>query len=244
MFPTMQSSRLAYKAVRLACALSFAIPSPVHASILDDPATLTTAYVYEARMGPLVAGELNFDFQRADADYRFLGRFVSSRSLSKYYTWNGTFAAEGNWREQRPKTKTYLVQSESTDDDYKVVIMGEQQTQVLLERGGEFVVAPKPPGDDLISALMFTPGCYAGRSVHDGEDAYSLRLVNAKNGKLPGRRGFYSGPVLRCDYVVKTRRGNKRRLRVSLAEIDGVWVAAEVRVRLALLPDPMFRLRD
>ena len=138
----MQSSRLAYKAVRLACALSFAIPSPVHASILDDPATLTTAYVYEARMGPLVAGELNFDFQRADADYRFLGRFVSSRSLSKYYTWNGTFAAQGSWREQRPKTKTYLVQSESTDDDYKVVIMGEQQTQVLLERGGEFAWFP------------------------------------------------------------------------------------------------------
>jgi hypothetical protein len=49
--------------------------------------------------------------------------------------------------------------------------------------------------------------------------------------------------VTRCDYEITTRRGKKRRLRVSMVQHNGMWVAAEVRVRLALFPDPVFRLR-
>lgn len=203
----------------------------------------TKEFVYEARMGPITAGELDFGFERSDDKYRLLGRFFSSKSLSKHYTWTGTFASYGQWREEGPVTRSYFVQSESTDDDYKVVLMSPEGTQLLNGRDGEFESLPKPAGIDLISALMFTPGCFAGPAVHDGEDAYPIRLIKAEASELPRRRGFFSGPVTRCEYVVTTRRGKERRLRVSLAQIDGVWVATEVRVRIAIFPDPVFRLR-
>ena len=201
-------------------------------------------FAYEVRMGPIIAGELNFDFRRQREAYEFLGQFQTSQSLSAYYTWTGMFAAKGLWQAATPLTETYLVQSESKDDDYKVVIMSQQDTQILLGRDGEFEVNPKPPGTDLISALLFTPGCYAGEHVHDGEDAYPIRLDRVSDAKLARRAGFYSGAVMRCDYSVVTRRGKTRRLRVSMAEIDGVWVATEVRIRVSFFPDPVFRLRS
>ena len=201
-------------------------------------------FVYEVRMGPIIAGELKFDFRRQHDAYEFLGHFQTSQSLSDYYAWTGTFAAKGLWQATNPVTQTYLVQSESKDDDYKVVVMSERDTQILLGRDGEFEVNPKPSGTDLISALLFTPGCYAGEHVHDGEDAYAISLDRVSDTKIRRRTGFHSGAVTRCDYSVVTRRGKTRRLRVSMAEIDGVWVATEVRIRVSFFPDPVFRLRS
>ena len=122
--------------------------------------------------------------------------------------------------------------------------MSERDTQILLGRDGEFEVIPKPSGTDLISALLFTPGCYAGEHVHDGEDAYPISLDRVSDAKIRRRTGFYSGVVMRCDYSVVTQRGKTRRLQVSMAEIDGVWVAAEVRIRVSFFPDPVFQLRS
>lgn len=211
-----------------------ASPSPPQAAV----------FAYEARMGPIVAGDLDLSVFHTDERYGVLGRFLTSQSLNAYYNWEGTFAASGIWVDQRPQTQSYLVRSESKDDDYKVVIMGADNTQLLEGRDAEFETLPKPSGTDLISGLMFTPQCYTGAFVHDGEDAYPIRLLRTRSSKLSKRRGFFSGPVIRCDYEITTRRGKKRRLRVSMTQHNGLWVAAEVRVRLALFPDPVFRLRS
>ena len=181
---------------------------------------------------------------RENDRYGVFGRFITSQSLNAYYNWEGIFVSSGIWVDQRPQTQSYLVRSESKDDEYKVVIMDEHSTQLFDGREAEFEILPKPNGTDLISGLMFTPQCYTGAFVHDGEDTYPIRLLKTGSSKLSKRRGFFAGPVTRCDYEITTRRGKKRRLRVSMAEHDGMWVAAEVRVRLALFPDPVFRLRS
>lgn len=203
----------------------------------------TGSFAYEARMGPIVAGNLDLSVFRKDERYGVLGRFLTSQSLNAYYNWQGTFAANGIWADQRPQTRSYFVRSESKDDEYKVVVMSEQSTQLLEGREAEFQTLPKPKGTDLISGLMFTPQCYTGDFVHDGEDTYPITLLKTGSGKLSKRRGFFSGAVTRCDYEVTTRRGKKRRLRVSMTQHDGMWIAAEVRVRLPFFPDPVFRLR-
>lgn len=208
-----------------------------------QPRTEDLRFVYEARVGLLVAGELDFSFSRSENAYGFLGRFLTSKSMSEYYTWTGRFAAKGEWTDKRPLTESYLVQSESADDDYKVVVMNDTHTQILESRDSEFEVLPKPAGVDLISALLFTQGCFTGDAVHDGEDSYPIRLRKVSEAKLARRRGFHSGDVTRCDYDITTRRGSQRRLRVSMAQVDGLWVATEVRVRLTFFPDPVFRLR-
>ena len=232
-------------ALRLGAALVFLAGSALAQPIVSTSPLQTQPVVlaYEARMGPIVAGDLDLSIFRSDERYGVLGRFLTSQSLNAYYNWEGTFAASGVWVDQRPQTQSYLVRSESKDDDYKVVIMGPDSTQLLEGRDAEFETLPKPRGTDLISGLMFTPQCYAGAFVHDGEDTYPIRLLKTRPSKLSKRRGFFSGPVTRCDYEITTRRGKKRRLRVSMVQHNGIWVAAEVRVRLALFPDPVFRLR-
>ena len=223
---------------------SFMLLAGLSSHVRSEQAVSNGTFAYEARMGPLIAGELTFDFHRQHDAYEFLGQFQTSRSLSAYYTWTGTFAAKGLWPDTNPRTQTYLVQSEGKDEDYKVVVMSESDTQILLGRLSEFEVQAKPQGIDLISALLFTPGCYAGEYVHDGEDAYPIRLDRVSEAKLSRLSGFYSGAVTRCDYSVVTRRGKTRRLRVSMAEVDGVWVATEVRIRVPFFPDPVFRMRS
>jgi len=210
----------------------------------SSPLPQAAAFAYEARMGPIVAGDLDLSVFRENDRYGVFGRFITSQSLNAYYNWEGIFVSSGIWVDQRPQTQSYLVRSESKDDEYKVVIMDEHSTQLLDGREAEFEILPKPNGTDLISGLMFTPQCYTGAFVHDGEDTYPIRLLKTGSSKLSKRRGFFAGPVTRCDYEITTRRGKKRRLRVSMAEHDGMWVAAEVRVRLALFPDPVFRLRS
>lgn len=226
---------LASSASVLASTLPTAANSP--------PLPQSASFAYEARMGPIIAGDLDLSVFRSNERYGLLGRFLTSQSLNAYYNWEGTFAASGIWIDQRPQTRSYLVRSESKDDDYKVVIMDEVHTQLLEGRDAGFETLPKPSGTDLISGLMFTPQCYTGAFVHDGEDSYPIRLVKTGRGKLSKRRGFFSGAVTRCDYEITTRRGKKRRLRVSMTQHSGMWVAAEVRVRLAFFPDPVFRLR-
>ena len=218
-------------------------------AVADSAATLPApaqpgALSYEARMGPLVAGDLDLSVVHQGEGYGIYGRFLTSQALNAYYNWEGTFVANGRWSEIGPRTRSYLVVSESKEEEYKVVVMNENGSQRLEGREGEFETLPKPDGMDLISGLMFTPQCYTGDFVHDGEDAYPIKLVQTRQGTLSKRRGFFSGPVVRCDYEVTTRRGKKRRLRVSMIEQDGMWVAAEIRVRLALFPDPVFRLRS
>lgn len=223
---------------------SFILVVVLSSHVRGAPAVSNGNFAYEARMGPLIAGELTFDFHRQRDTYEFLGQFQTSQSLSTYYNWTGTFAARGLWPDANPRTQTYLVQSEGKDADYKVVVMTESDTQILLGRLSEFEVRAKPQGIDLISALLFTPGCFGGEYVHDGEDAYPIRLDQVSEAKLSRLSGFYSGPVTRCDYSVVTRRGKTRRLRVSMAEVDGVWVATEVRIRIPFFPDPVFRMRS
>ena len=230
----------------LAFTLLGVLPTSADASVSHTDLrahTGSSSFVYEARVGFMVAGELDFSFSRSANAYGFLGRFLTSKSMSEYYTWTGRFAAKGDWTDERPLTESYLVQSESADDDYKVVVMNDTHTQILQGRDSEFEVLPKPAGVDLISALLFTQGCFSGDAVHDGEDSYPIRLRKVSEAKLARRRGFHSGDVTRCDYDITTRRGNQRRLRVSMAQVDGLWVATEVRVRLSFFPDPVFRLR-
>ena len=60
-----------------------------------------------------------------------MGQFLTSKRMSEYYTWTGRFAAKGDWTDERPLTESYLVHSESADDDYKVVVMDDTRTQIF-----------------------------------------------------------------------------------------------------------------
>ena len=246
LLPTPQT--LLPRVVWALLALSYlgTLANSVSASVNNSdvrPRAEGSRFVYEARVGLMVAGELDFSFSRSQHEYGFLGQFLTSKKMSEYYTWTGRFAAKGDWIDERPLTESYLVQSESADDDYKVVVMDDTHTQILQGRDSKFEILPKPVGVDLISALLFTQGCFTGDAVHDGEDSYPIRLREVSGAKLPRRRGFHSGDVTRCDYDITTRRGKERRLRVSMAQVDGFWVATEVRIRLTFFPDPVFRLR-
>ena len=65
--------------------------------------------------------------------------------MSEYYTWTGRFAAKGDWTDERPLTESYLVQSESADDDYKVVVMNDTHTQILRAETANSRCCPNPP---------------------------------------------------------------------------------------------------
>lgn len=209
----------------------------------DPQAAYHGEFVYDARMAFIRAGQLRLHLKRDGDAYEVAGHFKTSRAMSTYYTWNGVFAAVGTWQGFGPVTTAYMSRTSGKDDDLKIVLTYPTGTRVLDGPDEEFETVDRPGGIDLISALFFNPGCYRGGQVHDGEDAYQLTLRQEKKRELRRRAGYYSGPVLSCDYGVVDHKGRKRRVQVSLAEVNGHMVAVQVRARIPLLPDAIFHLR-
>lgn len=200
-------------------------------------------YQYDARMSFLNAGALSLQMFRSGADYEVFGEFQTSRTMSNYYTWNGVFAASGRWEGAGPVTRAYMSRTVSKDDDLKIVLNYENSARLLDGPKSTFKDIAKPSGVDLISALFFTPGCFKGGEVHDGEDTYQLELRSEQANSLSGGANYYVGPVTNCDYNVRDHKDRKRRLVVSLAEVGDTIMAVQLRAKIPVLPDAIFRLR-
>ncbi len=205
--------------------------------------TVNKAYTYDARMAFIKAGELNLGLKRQGDEYEVIGEFKTSRAMSTYYTWNGVFAAVGTWRGLGPVTTAYMSKTSSKDDDLKIVLTYPHGTRVFESETEEFETVERPGGVDLISALFFNPQCYEGTFVHDGEDNYQLNLLGEEEHSFNGGRRYYKGQVTSCDYQVIDHKKRRRRVIVSMAEVDGVQVAVQIRAKIPFLPDAIFRLR-
>ena len=199
-------------------------------------------YRYEARMAFLNAGILTLDFNRQGKVYEFLGGFETSRAMNKYYTWNGLFAAKGQWQGGKLQTEAYLTLSKSSDDDYKATLYEPKETRHMSKPSEPFETIPTPQGVDLISALFLSPDCYEGAKVHDGEDDYAIKLRSTKQRKMVAASKYYNGPVIQCDYQMQDNKGRKRRIQIALGNIEGKTVAVRASVKIPLLPDPVFQL--
>lgn len=201
-------------------------------------------YFYDAKMAFLKAGELQLNLEREGETYQVAGQFKTSRALSPYYTWNGVFAAVGKWRPfGGPVTTAYMSRTTSKDHDLRIVLTYPDATRILENPKEDFETVDRPGGIDLISALFFSPSCFDGGLVHDGEDDYRLTLNAERNHKFNGGRHYFKGDVVSCDYSVRDYKDRKRRVIVSTADIDGTKVAVQVRAKIPLLPDAVFRLR-
>ncbi len=200
-------------------------------------------YQYDAKMAWLKAGELSLEMFRSGTSYEMLGEFQTSRAMSNYYTWNGVFAASGSWEGAGPVTRAYMSRTVSKDDDLKIVLNYENSARLLEGPDSDFEDIAKPSGVDLISALFFTPSCFAGGEVHDGEDTYRLALRATETKEFSGGEGYYEGAVTNCDYNIRDHKDRKRRVVVSLAEVGDAIMAVQVRAKIPVLPDAIFRLR-
>jgi hypothetical protein len=201
-------------------------------------------YRYDAKMAFLKAGELTLNLARNGESYQVAGQFKTSRALSPYYTWNGIFAAVGKWSPfGGPVTTAYMSQTTGKDHDLKIVLTYPDATRVLDGPDDEFESIDRPGGIDLISALFFSPICYQGGLVHDGEDSYTLSLNSEHSHGFNGGRKYFKGEVTSCDYRVIDHKKRQRRVIVSMAELGGTKVAVQVRAKIPFLPDAVFRLR-
>jgi hypothetical protein len=200
-------------------------------------------YIYDARMSFLKAGELTLELTRSGEQYEVAGEFKTSRAMNNYYSWNGVFAAAGRWEGRGPVTTAYMSRTVSKDEDLKIVLNYQDGARMLEGSKEQFKSIPKPGGVDLISALFFSPTCYEGGEVHDGEDTYKLDLRSQKYHLFKAGEDYYSGEVLSCDYMVRDHKNRKRRVIVSLADINGTKVAVQIRAKIPILPDAVFRLR-
>ncbi len=198
---------------------------------------------YDARMAWLKAGELQLNLNRFGQQYEVAGEFQTSRAMSNYYSWNGVFAATGRWEGRGPVTTAYLSRTVSKDEDLKIVLNTEDGARLLKGPDADFENIEKPAGIDLISALFFSPGCFQGGTVHDGEDAYQLELRHQKAHKLTGGKNYYQGEVINCHYNVRDHKDRKRQVVVSLAEVGNTTVAVQVRAKIPVLPDAVFKLK-
>ena len=214
----------------------------VFAAELEAPLS-TRIFEYDASAGFLDAGTLTLELTEFADKYEILGRFKSSRALSKYYTWNGLFAAKGHWQDGARQTDSYFVRSEGSDDHFKMVILSKQEVRLLEGVTEDFATLARPGGTDLISGLFFSPGCYNDGLLHDCEDFYPVDNVKTKAVKMVSSNQYVSGKAEECVYQVSDRKQRRRKIYVTQVEQQGMTVAAKIRIAISFFPDPTFRLR-
>ena len=221
------------------------LATPLQTSIAGEPALPLSTHVfeYDASAGFLDAGTLTLELTEFKDKYEILGRFKSSRALSKYYTWSGLFAAKGHWEGDSRRTDSYFVRSEGSDDHFKMVILSKREVRLLEDFGEEFETLARPGGTDLISGLFFSPGCYKDKLLHDGEDFYPVKTIKTKTIKLASSNLYVSGKARECVYQVADRKQRKRKIYVTQTQEQGMTVAAKIRIAISFFPDPTFRLR-
>ena len=223
-------------------ALLTTIFASVHAADSELPIA-KHVFEYDVSIGYLDAGVLTLELEQFSDKYEILGRFKSSRALSKYYTWNGLFAAKGHMQDRVQRTDGYFVRSEGSDEHFKMVVLSKVDVRIIEGRDKDLETLPHPGGIDLISGLFFNPSCYQGQLLHDGEDAYPVKLVKTKATKLASSDRYVSGNARECIYRLSDRKGRKRKIYVTQAEERNVMVAAKIRIGVSWFPDPTFALR-
>ena len=196
--------------------------------------------VYSVRIAFLHTGDFHFTRSYSHSTYFFSGHFETKGLINKYYRWKGDFAAIGSLENGSPRMEKYYSRSESKDHELKVVVLESEGIRFLLPGGKTFQFTDRPKGDDLVTALFLTPGCYDGTRVNDGEDTFEMFLTKAKEIKQKKEK---FGPILKCYYRVKDYKGRSRRLNVTLASSSYGPITQEVRVKIPLLPDVVFALK-
>lgn len=203
--------------------------------------SLDRAFSYQVRIALFNAGDLNFRLSTSMFSYTFLGEFQTSGIINKYYSWKGEFAALGEYEAGRPTTRKYYARSESKDHELKIVLLKDDGIRLLEAGGSRFKDLVRPKGDDLISAFFFSPDCYRGNYVNDGEDSFEVVLIKQRD--LSKRKSSFAS-MRRCYYRVKDYKGRTRKLNVELATTEHGIVASEVRIKVPLLPDIVFDLKE
>jgi hypothetical protein len=230
--------------VKCSCLLTLLLLSQVTLGSGADKLISKHIYQYDASIGYLDAGVLTFQLIEFAHKYEILGRFESSRALSKYYTWTGVFASTGRRQGDVRQTDGYFVRSEGSDDHYKMVVLSKKEARLIEGRDQEFETLERPLGVDIISGLFFSSGCYENQYLHDGEDFYSIKVIKNRRLELDQKDPYVSGEGIECVYRVSDRRKRKRKIFVTLVDQEKVVLAAKIRVAVSFFPDPTFRLRE
>ena len=198
-------------------------------------------FSYQVRVALLDAGDLNFRLSSSLLVYDFFGEFQTSGIFDRYYSWKGEFAALGAYESGRPTTRKYYARSESKDHELKIVVLTEDGVRLLGGGDKDFRGLVRPKGDDLITALFFSPDCYRGNYINDGEDTFEIVMIKQRD--LSQKNARFS-LIRRCYYKVKDYRGRVRKLNVELASTDNGIVASKIRIKVPLLPDIVFDLKE
>jgi len=203
--------------------------------------SLDRVFNYQVRVSLFDAGDLNFRLSSSLFDYGFFGKFQTSGIIDRYYSWKGEFAAIGAYENGWPTTSKYYARSESKDHELKILVLTEGGVRLLGAGDKIFRDLERPKGDDLISALFFSPDCYRGNYINDGEDTFEVTLIKQRD---LSRKNALFAPIRRCYYKVKDYKGRVRKLNVELANTDKGIVASKIRIKVPLLPDIVFDLKE
>ena len=201
---------------------------------------------YDTRVAWLEAGELAAAFRQFGDRYELVGMVATSGMMDRFFRWRGTFAATGRMIEGFPRTTAYLLFEE--DDDGREVLLATGATTTIHATNRDSKEQAVPPGSDLMSVLFLAPHCLPEAEVHDGEDAYGLRLVGTAEVALRQPPPYFSGQTTRCDYRFRYENGGTRRISLWLAALSSASRASSkrlpvrIRVRVPLLPDVLLRL--
>lgn len=197
---------------------------------------------YDVSVAWLNGGQLRADLSEYEGRYELGGRIATSGMMDRFFSWRGAFAATGLLVQGYPRTTTYLLIDDNGKKREMLLSTSEGTTVHTTNRASKHL--PAPPGSDLMSVLFLAPHCLPEAAVHDGEDAYQLRLVKKAPVSLRQKARYHSGATERCDYRFRYEDGTTRRISLWMAEWRGQRLPVRIRVRIPLLPDVLLRLRN
>ena len=199
---------------------------------------------YDVNLGLFRVGETELKLTTTAATYKLEGVLDTKGALGNLLKLHGEFTAEGTLENQLPVTQAFeIIEENKKKEERKVVRVMDNRT--TIERTGkddwEF---DTPKGNDFMTTLFAYSSCQDEMRVFDEDESFIVRLKEQiEDRKVSQGRKFFSGLTTLCQYEFIYEDDETRRVDIWYGEFQGRIVPIRLQIRIAVLPDGIFRLR-
>jgi hypothetical protein len=202
-------------------------------ALLAGPVSADQTFAYVATMSGARVGEAHVTVAEEADRYLIFGRAWSTGLADFFARFRSSFVARGRIVDGAPLVDEYRLSQRDKARTRELNVASGVVTEIRDGRLRPEHAAPPEP--DMLTALFLRTSaapngspngdaCVTTTAFHTGKHSYRLELRSMHTADMDDALVSYSGPAVRCEYVVTDDDDERSSATVWLADIAGLFV--------------------